>query len=50
MSHALETSLRGGICDCICLRFWPAFNVADAAITVGATALVLTGLPVLASG
>lgn len=35
LSHAFETSLRGCICDYVCLRFWPAFNVADAAITVG---------------
>lgn len=49
-SHALETSLRGRICDYICLRFWPAFNVADAAITIGATALVITGVQLLTSG
>ncbi|MGH8604731.1 MAG: signal peptidase II [Gammaproteobacteria bacterium] len=35
LSHALETSLRGCICDYVCLRFWPAFNLADVAITVG---------------
>lgn len=38
-SHALETSLRGGVCDYVCLRFWPAFNAADVAITVGAAGL-----------
>ena len=36
LSHALETSLRGCICDYVCLRFWPAFNIADVAITMGA--------------
>lgn len=36
VSHALETSVRGCICDYVCLRFWPAFNIADVAITVGA--------------
>ena len=36
VSHALETSLRGYVCDYVCLRFWPAFNIADVAITVGA--------------
>ena len=36
MSHALETSLRGCIIDYVRLRFWPAFNLADVAITVGA--------------
>src|SRR5690349_13745909 len=36
VSHALETSVRGCICDYVCLRFWPAFNIADVAITMGA--------------
>lgn len=39
LSHALETSLRGSICDFVCLRFWPAFNLADVALTVGALGL-----------
>jgi hypothetical protein len=38
-SHALETSQRGHISDYVCLRFWPAFNLADVAITVGAAGL-----------
>jgi signal peptidase II len=38
-SHALETAMRGGVCDYVCLRFWPAFNAADIAITVGAAGL-----------
>jgi len=41
LSHALETTRRGGICDYVCLRFWPAFNAADVAITVGAGGLLL---------
>jgi signal peptidase II len=36
LSHALETSLRGCVVDYVRLRFWPAFNLADVAITVGA--------------
>jgi signal peptidase II len=36
LSHAMETSWRGWICDYVCLRFWPAFNVSDVALTVGA--------------
>lgn len=36
LSHAAETSLRGTVSDYICLEFWPAFNLADAAITAGA--------------
>jgi lipoprotein signal peptidase len=39
VSHALETSWRGGICDYVCLRFWPAFNAADLAITAGVLGL-----------
>ncbi|HEX7071991.1 MAG TPA: signal peptidase II [Rhodothermales bacterium] len=35
LSHALETTLRGTICDYVCLRFWPPFNLADVALTVG---------------
>ncbi len=41
LSHALETSLRGSICDYVCLRFWPAFNMADVALTVGALGLAI---------
>jgi signal peptidase II len=36
MSNAMEGSLRGTITDYVCLRFWPAFNLADVALTVGA--------------
>src|SRR5262249_40873738 len=36
LSNALESSLRGGVTDYVCFRFWPAFNVADAALTAGA--------------
>ena len=34
----------GAVIDFIDLRWWPVFNVADAAITCGAILLVLTGL------
>src|SRR5438552_10906079 len=40
LSHALETTWRGHICDYVCLRFWPAFNLADIAITAGAIGVV----------
>lgn len=33
----------GGVVDFVDFRFWPAFNVADSAITVGAVILLLTG-------
>jgi signal peptidase II len=41
LSHALETSLRGSIVDYVCLRFWPALNLADGAITVGALGILV---------
>ena len=40
-SHVLETSLRGSIRDYVCLRFWPAFNFADVAISIGAVGVVV---------
>jgi lipoprotein signal peptidase len=39
-SHALETTLRGYVIDYVQLRFWPAFNLADVAITVGAAGIL----------
>jgi signal peptidase II len=33
----------GGVVDFVDLRFWPAFNVADSAITIGAILLLVTG-------
>jgi lipoprotein signal peptidase len=42
VSHAIETSLRGSICDYVCLRFWPAFNLADVALGAGAIGLAIT--------
>ena len=41
LSHALETSLRGCIIDYVRLRLWPAFNLADVAITVGALGVLV---------
>ena len=41
LSHALETSLRGYVIDYVQLRFWPAFNLADVAITVGAVGVLV---------
>jgi signal peptidase II len=40
LSHAVESSLRGSITDYICLRFWPAFNLADVALVVGAIGMI----------
>lgn len=41
-SHALETSRHGAVRDYVWLRFWPGFNLADVAITIGALGLVWT--------
>ena len=47
LSHAVESSLRGGVTDYICLRFWPAFNLADAAITIGTAGFIVRGISAL---
>lgn len=39
LSHAAEMSIRGSVYDYIVLRFWPAFNLADVALTIGAAGL-----------
>lgn len=36
--------MRGGVVDFIDLQWFPVFNLADSAITLGATAIVLEGL------
>ena len=41
MGNALDRLLRGYVVDFISLGFWPAFNLADAAITVGAIGLIM---------
>ena len=41
ISHALETAWRGSVCDYVCPSFWPAFNLADVALAVGATGVLL---------
>src|SRR5262245_8885406 len=41
LSNALEAAFSGGIVtDYVCLRFWPAFNLGDLSLTVGAIASV----------
>ena len=34
-SNAIESSQRGSVSDYVCLRFWPAFNLADLAVAAG---------------
>lgn len=41
---------RGGVVDFFDLSFWPTFNVADSAITVGAIVLLVFGVGERASG
>ncbi len=41
LSHALETSVRGAVYDYVCLAWWPAFDLADAALAVGALGITL---------
>jgi lipoprotein signal peptidase len=44
LSHLLETTRRGWICDYVCLRFWPAFNLADVALTAGTIGTALNAM------
>jgi lipoprotein signal peptidase len=37
----MEGSLRGSVTDYVWLRFWPAFNIADVAITAGAIGMAI---------
>jgi signal peptidase II len=41
LSHMIETIRRGLVCDYLCLRFWPAFNLADAAISIGTVGFIV---------
>lgn len=41
LAHAIETSRHGRVSDYICLRFWPAFDLADIALAIGAGGIVL---------
>lgn len=41
LSNLVEASMRGSVTDYIRLRFWPAFNIADVALTVGAIGIVI---------
>lgn len=49
-SHAFEATRRGSVCDYICLRFWPAFNLADVAITIGGLGMAASLFFVTAPG
>jgi signal peptidase II len=36
LSNAVQNARRGSVSDYVCLRFWPAFNLADLALAAGA--------------
>ena len=42
MSNLTDRLVRGCVVDFIDLKFWPAFNLADAAITIGVVILILS--------
>jgi signal peptidase II len=42
LSNVLESSVRGTVSDYVCLRFWPAFNLADLALAAGAIGSLIT--------
>jgi signal peptidase II len=44
MGNLVDRIVRGTVVDFVDFRFWPAFNVADSAITVGALLLIVFGL------
>ena len=44
MGNLTDRIFRGTVVDFIDFRFWPAFNAADTAITIGAILLVWFGL------
>lgn len=41
-SNILDRLTRGCVIDFIDLKIWPSFNLADAAITIGAAILILS--------
>lgn len=43
MGNLVDRILRGTVVDFVDFRFWPAFNVADSAITIGAVLLIMFG-------
>jgi signal peptidase II len=48
LSHVIETWVRGCVTDFICPTFWPAFNLADAAIVAGGFGIAATAFLVFA--
>jgi signal peptidase II len=44
MGNLADRIVRGTVVDFVDFRFWPAFNIADSAVTIGAILLVWFGL------
>jgi signal peptidase II len=42
LSNAVEGAYRGSVIDYVCMRSWPAFNLADLALAVGALGTLAT--------
>jgi lipoprotein signal peptidase len=42
LSNALETVIRGRVTDYMDVGFWPAFNLADVALTAGAAGIAVS--------
>ena len=47
LSNMIESSRRGAVTDYVCPHRWPAFNLADVALTVGAIGV---GVTLMAAG
>ena len=41
IGNVIDRLLRGFVIDFVDFRFWPAFNIADSAITIGAALLII---------
>jgi signal peptidase II len=41
LSNAVEVRVRGSVTDYVCLRCWPAFNLADIALVAGALGIAV---------
>lgn len=44
VGNLADRIVRGSVVDFVDFRYWPAFNVADSAVTIGAILLVWFGL------
>jgi lipoprotein signal peptidase len=47
LSHGVESARSGHVIDYVCLKFWPAFDLSDVAMSTGAIGLVFSGCRIL---